>query len=54
MTTIIKKGSGKKKLNEVLLKIKKKKSFNAKQYLGKIRWNEDALEYQKRVRNDWN
>jgi cellobiose-specific phosphotransferase system component IIA len=53
MTTIIKKGAGKKRLNEALQKIKKKKKFDANKHLGKVSWDEDALEYQKKHRNEW-
>jgi len=27
--------------------------FRAEEYLGKIKWGEDALEYQKRIRDEW-
>ena len=53
MAITIKKESGKEKLNEVLKKIKHSKKLNAKRHLGKVKWNEDALEYQQKVRNEW-
>jgi len=34
-------------------KKKHTKKLNAKRHLGKVKWNEDPLEYQKRVRNEW-
>lgn len=43
----------KKKLDEALRKIKPAKSFKASNHLGKVKWNEDALEYQKRIRGEW-
>ncbi len=53
MTVIVKKSDGKKKLNEVLRKMKSKKRLNAKRHLGKVKWGQDALEYQKELRNGW-
>jgi len=41
------------KLNEALRKIKPARVFDASRHLGKVNWNEDALEYQKRMRRDW-
>jgi hypothetical protein len=34
--------------------IKPLKIFDAKKFAGKINWNEDPEEYQKRIRNEWN
>ena len=45
---------GKKKLNEVLRKIKLTKKLHAKRHLGKVLWGEDALAFQKRLRDEWN
>lgn len=53
MVFTVKKGTGKTKLNEILKKFKRSKRFNAKRYLGKVKWDIDALEYQKKIRNDW-
>ena len=39
-------------LNEILRKIKHTKKLNAKRHLGKVKWAEDALEYQKRLRDE--
>jgi hypothetical protein len=44
----------KKNLDNALKKIKPAKAFKAFKHLGKVKWNEDALEYQKRLRNEWN
>lgn len=54
MVVIVKKGAGKKRLNELLKKFKRTRKFNASYFLGKVKWNEDAFAYQKRVRNEWN
>jgi len=43
----------KKELNEALKKIKRTKKLDAKRHLGKVKWGEDALEYQKRLRDGW-
>ena len=53
MVLIIKKGMEKKELDEALRKIKHSRKFNASLHLGKVKWGEDALAYQKRLRNDW-
>ena len=53
MTVVVKKGSGKKRLNELLQKMKYRKKLDAKRHLGKVKWNEDALKYQKRLRDEW-
>ena len=44
----------KKKFDEALKKLKPAKLFKASRHLGKVKWNEDALEYQKRIRGEWN
>lgn len=51
MILTIKKGMEKKKLNEALSKIKYSKKFDAKRHLGKVKWGEDALDFQKRMRD---
>jgi hypothetical protein len=54
MIFTVKKGMSKKKLNDLLRKLKHTKKLVAKRHLGKVKWNEDALEYQKRLRDEWN
>lgn len=49
----VNKHKDKNKLNEALKKLKPTKVFKAYRHLGKINWNEDALEYQKRIRSEW-
>ena len=41
-------------LDKQLSSLKSRKSFRSKDFLGKIKWGEDALEYQKRIRDEWN
>ncbi len=53
MVLTLKKGMDKNKFNEGLKKLKQTKKLDAKRYLGKVKWNEDALEYQKKLRNEW-
>jgi hypothetical protein len=54
MVLTIKKGMSKKNLDDVLRKLKQSKKLDAKRYLGKVKWDEDALAYQKRIRDEWN
>ncbi len=53
MILIVKKGVKQEKLNDALRRIEHPKRFNSSAYLGKIKWNEDALLYQKRIRSEW-
>lgn len=43
----------KKRLDEILKKLKQTKKLDAKRYLGKVKWGEDALGYQKKIRDEW-
>jgi hypothetical protein len=54
MVLTVKKGMNKKKLDEVLRNLKQTKQLDAKRHLGKVKWDEDALAYQKRIRDEWN
>ena len=40
-------------IDEMLLRLKPLKQFRSNMFLGKIKWGEDGLEYQKRIRNEW-
>ncbi len=55
MLTVIKKGMRKKDIKQVIEKRPKKKSINLdlKKYCGVINLREDPLEYQKKLRNEW-
>lgn len=47
-------GSTKAEIEKALVKIrKKKKGFDASKHFGKVKWDVDGLEYQKKVRNEW-
>lgn len=54
MVLTVKKGMNKKKLDEVLRNLKQTKKLDAKRHLGKVKWDEDALAYQKKIRDEWN
>jgi len=51
MTIKVKKIRSAKSLAVALNKVKSVKRFNAKKHPGKVKWNEDPLEYQKRIRD---
>lgn len=53
MIIAIKKRMGKTRFNELLRKFKRSKKLDARRHLGKVKWNEDALRYQKRIRGEW-
>ena len=40
-------------IDDMLLRMKPLKQFSSSMFLGKIKWGEDGLEYQKRIRNEW-
>jgi hypothetical protein len=40
-------------VNRLLSKLKPKKTFQAQRFLGKVKWGEDALQYQKKLRDEW-
>ncbi len=39
-------------LQEIMAKAKQPKRFNAKKYAGKIKWGQDALDFQRELRGD--
>ncbi|HKK10698.1 MAG TPA: hypothetical protein VJ939_07655 [Bacteroidales bacterium] len=43
----------KEKFNALLKKLKRKKKFKSELHRGKVKWKEDALEYQRNSRNEW-
>ena len=53
MVITINKETGYQEISKMLLGLKPRKQFCSKMFLGKIKWGEDALEYQKRIRNEW-
>ncbi|GHT51417.1 hypothetical protein AGMMS49982_08810 [Bacteroidia bacterium] len=54
MVVVIEKRYNKKKVNQMMSEFKPVKTFGAKKFAGTIEWGEDPLEYQKRIRNEWN
>ena len=53
MLITIKKNTDIQEVDRVLSNLQPRKVFKAKKFLGKIKWGEDALIYQKRLRNEW-
>ncbi len=56
MVLVLKKGASKKEIEAIekkLFRRKAKSGFDAKKYNGVIRLKEDAMEIQKRLRNEW-
>jgi len=57
MVTTIKKGASKEEIKSLFLKIERrrggKKGFDAYKFCGVIKFNENALEIQKKLRNEW-
>lgn len=57
MITIIKKGTSdeeiKKRLSEISKKWDKRKGFNAFEFCGAVKFAEDALIIQKKLRDEW-
>jgi hypothetical protein len=54
MVITINKGTRHQDIEKMLLRLKPRKLFHSKMFLGKIKWGEDGLEYQKRIRDEWN
>jgi hypothetical protein len=54
MVITVKKSSKKQEIEQLLYQLQPRKLFRAKQFAGKLKWSEDALEYQKRIRDEWN
>ena len=51
---VIKRSSTRKQLNEALKKLERRRSFDAKKYLGSIKGVfGDALQYQNSLRDEW-
>lgn len=57
MVTVIKKGISKEEVQKILSdsgsNTSVSKSFNAKKYCGKVKFKQDALDIQKRLRDEW-
>jgi len=53
MTIIITKEMTKEEIEKKLSLLKPTKKFDPYKYLGKAKWGENPLDYQKRMRNEW-
>jgi hypothetical protein len=57
MVTTIKSGASKEEIQSIFSKVEKnrrlKKGFDAYKFCGTVKFNEDALEIQKRMRDEW-
>jgi hypothetical protein len=53
MIITINKDTSNQEIDKMLLSLKPRKLFRSKHFLGKIKWGEDGLEYQKRIRDEW-
>jgi len=53
MVITINKETSNQDIDKILNDIKPRKLFKSKQFLGKIKWGEDALKYQEKIRNEW-
>ncbi len=53
MVITIKQNTSKQEIDQILSKLKPRKVFRAKSFLGKLKWGEDALQYQKKIRDEW-
>ena len=54
MVITIDKDSDFKKTDKMLLNLMpSRKIFRSDKFLGKVKWGTDALEYQKKIRNEW-
>jgi hypothetical protein len=53
MVVVIEKKYDKRKINKLIGDLKPVKVFDAKKFAGKVNWEEDPVEYQKRIRNEW-
>jgi hypothetical protein len=53
MLITINRRSGIQQADKLLSKLKPQKTFQAQRFLGKVKWGEDALQYQKKLRDEW-
>jgi hypothetical protein len=52
MLITIRKDTDKQELERLLADLKPRKVFHSKKFLGKLKWGEDACQYQKKLRNE--
>ena len=43
----------KEEVSRALNKLRRRKQLNAKKFCGTVKWNEDGLKFQNRLRNEW-
>ena len=53
MVIDIKKSATKNEMKTVLAKLSSPKKLDAKRFVGTIKWGEDPIAYQKRLRDEW-
>jgi len=53
MIITVTKDASNQEIDKILSSLKPRKQFKSNLFLGKIKWGEDAVEYQKRIRNEW-
>ncbi|GHT10060.1 hypothetical protein AGMMS4956_00780 [Bacteroidia bacterium] len=53
MLITIEKSTGVQEIDNLIRCQPSKKLFHSQQFVGKVKWGEDAMQYQKRVRNEW-
>mgnify|MGYP001013631684 CR=1 FL=1 len=53
MVIVIRQNTTKKEMQQKIRSIKSSKLFDPKKFAGKINWGEDALKFQKRLRDEW-
>lgn len=53
MIITIDKSMKKQDIEKLLQHLKPRKLFPANRFVGKVKWDEDALAYQKRIRDEW-
>ncbi|MCL2072641.1 MAG: hypothetical protein FWH18_01870 [Marinilabiliaceae bacterium] len=52
MVITVNSDTNRQEIDKMLLSLKPRKQFRSDMFLGKIKWGEDGLEYQKRIRNE--
>jgi hypothetical protein len=53
VVAVIEKKYDKKKVDKLIEDLKPVKVFDATKFAGKIKWEEDPVEFQKQIRNEW-
>lgn len=53
MSIRLDKKTTKEQLDKALLKLRTGKTFSSKKHLGKVKWGEDGVEFQRKLRDEW-